>query len=98
MAQDILEKRAQYIIRSNKLVQEFNYTHPTTKCRLNNIYNSHFTGSRLWNLFNNASEKLEKTWNVSQGIMFSLPREAHRYFTEPLSGQHLKSLLINRFL
>ena len=31
--------------------------------------------------------------------MYSLPREAHRYFVEPISGEvHLKKTLIKRFL
>ena len=32
-------------------------------------------------------EKLEKSWNLSQRIMMSIPRTAQRYFIEPLSGR-----------
>ena len=79
MNQDILEKRDQYITRKNELMQEFSFAHPSTKCFINNVFNTHFNGSSLWNLFNTASERLEKSWNVSQRIMFALPRETHRY-------------------
>ena len=69
MSQDTAEKRAQYIARNNELLQEFSLAHPNTKCLINNIFNTHFTGSSLWNLFNKATEKLEKKWNVSQRIV-----------------------------
>ena len=77
MSQDIIEKRAQYITRNNELLQEFSFAHPTTKCLINNVFNTHFSCSSLWNLFNNASGKLEKSWNVSQRLTFSLPIETH---------------------
>ena len=77
MGQDTTEERAQYITRNNELSQEFSFAHPTTKCLINNIFNTHFTGSSLWNLFNKATEMLEKSWNVSQRIMFALPSETH---------------------
>ena len=75
MSQDIIEKRAQYITRNNELLQEFSFAHPTTKCLINNVFNTHFSGSSLWYLFNNASGKLEKSWNVSQRLILLLPRE-----------------------
>ena len=91
MSQAIIEKRAQYITRNNELLQEFSFAHPTTKCVINNVFNTHFSGSSLWNLFNNASEKLEKSWNVSQRLIFSLPRETHKYLIEPVSEtKHIK--------
>ena len=98
MSQDIIEKRAQYITRNNELLQEFSFAHPSTKCLINNVFNTHFNGSSLWNLFNNASEKLEKSWNVSQRLIFSLPRETHKYLIEPVSEtQHIKQSLMKRF-
>ena len=99
MSQDTAEKRAQYIARNNELLQEFSFAHPNTKCLINNIFNTHFTGSSLWNLFNKATEKLEKTWNVSQRIMFALPRETHKYLIEPLSKtRHIKLSLMRRYI
>ena len=44
VSQDTIEKRAYYIIRNNELSQEFSFAHPTTKCLINNIFNTHFTG------------------------------------------------------
>ena len=51
MKQDLLEKRARYISRNMELIQEFSFAHPDTKLKVNQIYNYHFTGSPLWNLF-----------------------------------------------
>ena len=48
---------------------------------------------------NKATEKLEKTWNVSQRIMFALPRETHKYLIEPLSKtRHIKLSLMRRYI
>ena len=85
MTKDLCEKRARYISRNNELCQEFYFAHPETLFNINEIYNSHFTGSSLWNLFGDEARKLEKTWNVSFRIMFGLPRESHQYFVEAVS-------------
>ena len=99
MSQDTTEKRAQYITRNNELSQEFSFAHPSTKCLINNIFNSHFTGSSLWNLFNNATEMLEKSWNVSHRIMFTLPSDTHKYLLEPISKtRHIKISLMKRYI
>ena len=96
---DLMEKRAVYINKVNELTQEFHYAHPATKVRINNIFNSYFYGSCLWNLFGNEATRLEKTWNVSQRIMLGLPRQSHRYFVEPLSStRHIRFALIERFI
>ena len=66
---------------------------------MNEIYNGHFTGSSLWDLFGSDAKQLEKTWNISFRVMFGLPRETHQYFVEALSGRpHLKTILIKRYL
>ena len=97
--QDLLEKRAQYIAKSNELNQEFHYSHPKTKVWINNVYNSSFYGAPLWDMFSKNFERLEKTWNVSVRKMLSLPRNAHRYFLEPLAETpHIMKCLWNRFV
>ena len=99
MVKDLLCKRARFIQKNNELVQEFHFAHPRTLFELNLIYNSHFTGSPLWDLFGKESEMLEKTWNKSFRIMYNLPIETHRYFVEAISGSpHIKNILIQRFL
>ena len=96
MKKDISIKRASYVAKNNELCQEFHFPHPVTKIKVNNIYNTHFSGSQLWDLFCDEAIKLENTWNKSVRI---LPFETHRYFVEPLSGGlHIKKILIKRFL
>ena len=98
LKQDISEKRATYIDRNNELNQEFFYADSGTKIWLNNVYNCSFYGAPLWNLFSREFEKIEKSWNVSQRLMLSLPRKTHRYFIEPLSGTtHVVTLIKRRF-
>ena len=99
MKQDLSEKRAAYIAKNNELNQEFHYAYPSTKIWVNNVYNSSFYGAPLWDLYSHDFEKLEKSWNVSQRIMLSLPRTTHRYFIEPLSRtKHIIKSIKNRFL
>ena len=99
MQHDILVKRAKFIERNNTLRQEFSFAHPLTLLQLNQIYNSDFTGSCVWDLFSNAQEKLENSYNKAVRLMLGLPLNTHRYFLEPLSQKkHIKSDLIKRFL
>ena len=52
-----------------------------------------------YNMSSRDFVKLEKSWNVSQRIMLSLPRNAHRYLIEPLSRkQHIIKSLKKRFI
>ena len=96
---DLMEKRATYINKVNELTQEFYFAHPMTKIRINNIFNSHFYGSALWDLFGIEALRLEKSWNVSQRIMLGNPRNSHRYFIEPLSEtKHITFSLFKRYI
>ena len=74
MKQDMKEKRARYIGRNNELLQEFGFAHPRTKVKINTVFNSHFSGQVLWDLFSREAEMIENTWNHSVKIMFNLPR------------------------
>ena len=99
MQQDIKQKRAQYIAKNNDLIQEFSFAHPDSVLRMNQIYNTHFTGSPLWDLFSDAAVKLENTWNKSIRLMMNIPLETHRRLVQPLSGfLHIRKLLVKRFL
>ena len=49
--QDMKQKIARYIERNCSLSQEFHYAQPSTKISLNTIYNCHFSGSQVWNIF-----------------------------------------------
>ena len=85
MRQDVMEKRAAYISRNNELYQELYFAHPKSLVRINNIYNSHFYGSTLWDLQSKEVDMVLKTWNVSQRVMHGLDRKTHKYLIEPIS-------------
>jgi hypothetical protein len=75
---DIMIKRARYIERSCEILQEFYFAPPETKIKLNNIYNSHFTGSSCWDMTSKAGRMMEATFNKNIKISFDLPYETHR--------------------
>ena len=75
--EDIRIKNPFYIEKNVELNQEFFFAHLVTKLKLNSIYNSRFTSSALWNLFENGS-----------GRMLDLPFATHRSLIEPLTGQN----------
>ena len=92
-------KRAKFIDRNNTLRQEFYFAHTDTLLHLNQVYNSDFSGSNVWDLFCKEQEMLENSYSTAVRLMLGVPRETHRYFIEPLSGRlHIKSELIKRFL
>ena len=88
-------KSARYIGKNDELLQEFHFTHFETKLGVNQIFNCHFTGAPLWDLFCDNFNKVENTYNVSVRKMLSIPRNSHKYFIEPLSEhKHIQSVLI----
>ena len=99
LSQDMKQKRAQYIQRNNELLQEFSFANGFTKSKINSIYNTHFTGSVLWDLFGDDACKIYSTWNTSVRKMFRLDRTTHRYFIEAVSNMsHIKKVLMKRFM
>ena len=62
-------------------------------------YNSHFTGSPLWDIFSREFQMLENSWNVSIRNTYNLPFNTHRVLIEPISElPHLRTFLVKRFL
>ena len=99
LPKDTIEKRAQYINRVNELNQEFSFAHYSTRIMINNIFNTSFYGSQLWDLFSKEAKRVEKTWNISQRTLLRMPRTSHRYFIEPLlNTRHLSFSLMKRFI
>ena len=99
MSQDIKVKRSAFINKNIELNQEFNFCHPSAKVRINQIYNLHFTGSVMWDLFSKEAIMLENSWNTSVRVMFDIPLQTHRSLIEPVSQtMHLKFVLLERFL
>ena len=80
-------------------MQEFHFARPETISMVNRIYNSHFTGSQLWDLGSREVEKLISTYNRSVKLMFGLPWATHRCLIQPIIGEpHISKVLISIFL
>ena len=96
---DMNIKKAQYISKNIELNQEFHFSHPYTRLKLNSIYNSHCYGSPLWDLFGACAVQLESSYNRSVKVMLDLPYATHRSLIEPLTNEvHLRIVLVKRFL
>ena len=96
---DMKIKNAQYVSKNIELNQEFHFSDPLTRLKLNSIYNSQYYGSCLWDLFIPGSVHLESSYNRSVKIMLDLPFATHLYLIQPITGQeHVKIILARRFL
>ena len=92
-------KNAIYVEKNIELNQEFFFAHQVTKLTMNKIYNPHYSGSPLWNLFGVGARRIESSFNRSVKIMLDLPYPTHRYLIEPLTGEkHMNKVLISRYL
>ena len=99
MKLDLKQKRCKYITKNNDILQEFVSSHPDSLLKVNQIYNTDFTGSPLWKLFCEDSTRMESSWNKSVKLMMDLPLPTHRRLIEPLSGYpHISTVLMKRFL
>ena len=67
-------------------MQEFHFAPPETKIKLNNIYNSHFTGSSCWDMTSQAGRMMEATFNKNIKITYDLPYATHRNILPVISS------------
>ena len=101
---DILEsdmslKKARYVTRNIELNQEFHFATAETKMKINELYNSSWFGSVMYNLYGTEATKLESCYNRSVKIMMDLTYGTHRGLIQPLSRrQHLRKTLCKRFI
>ena len=96
---DIVEKKARYIDRACNLNQEFGFCHPLTKFKVNEVYNTHFYSSQLWDMFGQEFQKFESSYNRSIKIYADLPLQTHRNLIEPVSAlPHMKVKVIRNYL
>ena len=79
-----------------ELSQEFHFASCETKVQLNEIYNSHYYGSPLWNLCGRAVKSFESSYNRAIKVIYDLPLLTHRSLIEPISG--LQLVFMHRFL
>ncbi len=99
MDQDLREKRAIFIDKCMELNQEFYLYPPEVKLKMCKIYNSHFTGSPLWDFFSSHFSQLCNSWNVNIRIMFGIPRNTHCWIVEEISGgNHARQMIFSRYI
>ena len=97
--QDVRIKRAQFINKNMELRQEFHFASARTLFELNEIYNSHFSGSPLWDLHGSIVKSLEGSYNLAVKNMFGLPLATHRSLICPITERsHLRNILYLRFV
>ena len=96
---DMKQKQAMYIEKNCTINQEFSFAHPSSRFLVNKIYNCHFSGCQLWNLFSKGADKFYSTFNRSVKVMADLPFGTHRNLIEAVSGQqHMSLTLIRNYL
>ena len=95
---DAIEKRAQFIGKNVELNQEFYLAHPVVKSRINQIYNSSFSGSMLWNLQGAKTKQVVNSWSVAVRHMWNLPLNTHKRFIEPLGGTHAQVKIYSNYI
>ena len=96
---DMSIKKARYVARNIELNQEFHFASEVSKLRINDVYNSSWYGSVLFNIYSTETVKMESSYNRSIKIMMDLPYETHRSLIETVSGRrHLRKTFASRFL
>jgi hypothetical protein len=96
---DMNIKKARYVARNIELNQEFHFASDVSKLRINDVYNSSWYGSVLYNIYSTETVKIESSYNRSVKIIIDLPYETHRSLIEPVSGlRHLSKTGSSRFL
>ena len=96
---DMKQKQAMYIEKNCTINQEFSFAHPSSRFLVKRIYNCHFSGCQLWNLFSKGADKFYSTFNRSVKVMADLPFGTHRNLIEAVSGQqHMSLTLIRNYL
>ena len=98
---DMNIKNARYIVKNIEINHEFYFSAAATCLQVNQIYNSNWFGSILWDLFCPPAFRHESSYNrsINLNIMLNLPLATHRELIEPLSDQqHVNKVLIQSFI
>ena len=80
------------------LNQEFHSYSPEIRLKMCRIYNTHFTGSALWNFTSKYFTQLCNSWNVNARVMFDIPQNSHCWIVEELSECHARQMIFARYI
>ena len=95
---DLRVKRGIFIQNAMELNQEFSCLPAGSKLRLNQLYNSHFSGSSIWRFNSEEASRLVSSWNKNIKMIFDLPWATHSWVLEEITGSNLKTMLFGRFV
>ena len=98
MDNDLCEKRAIFIDRCMNLNQELYSYPPKIRLKMCKIYNTHFTGSALWNFSSKYFTQLCNSWNVNARVMFDIPQNTHCWIVEELTECHARQMIFARYI
>ena len=99
MEKDIEVKRAKFIDVCHNLNNEFETLPIECQIKMLRLYNSHFTGSCLWNFKDNGFRKISNSWNVNLKAIMDLPVNTHNYIVEQVSGgNNAKKMMWSRYI
>ena len=89
------QKGASYVDKNCTLNQEFSFAHPICRMQLNKIYNCHFTGCQIWDLFSQGAVKffINKTKQSAKPVLRQLYNIAKNY-VRTITGSNLRNILL----
>ena len=99
MESDCLRSRADFIDKSVKTREMFNFAHPIEVLKAIDKYASCFYGSNLWDLGSREAEMLYASWRTNVKLIWGLPRQCKTLFIDHLApfSANLKVSLLSRF-
>ena len=100
MKQDAIVKMALFITRSTEVRETFSFAAPVEVLSAVKVYTCDFYGAMLWDLFDENTEKLYRSWNTCIKLVWNVPRATHTYFLEHMLGtgfSHIRTDIIGRF-
>ena len=81
-------KKAKYVAMNIQQNQEFHFTSEVTKLQINDVYNSSWFRSTLYNIYSTEKVKLESSCNRNENMLMDLPFETHHYLKDNIYARH----------
>ena len=91
MTTDCRIKRADFIDKSVKTREFFDFAHPMEVITANQKYNDSHYGHQLWDLPNQSAGVTFASWRTNIKLAWSLPRNTKSYFIDHLLAQQVVS-------
>ena len=89
---DTKMKRASYIKHSMETRDMFGFALPGQVLNAVSVYDAHFYGSNLWNLYGDMAGQVYRSWSTTVKLVWDLPRSTHSYFVDNLLSGPIPSV------